>query len=236
MLKQLARTEPYYKRNQPHICSFYAKGGCNRGTNCPYRCARVLLLPPCELIVNLRHEMPVKNELSKQNIQDRYFGHNDPVARKILSGHAEKLGLKPPEDESVVSSLRTHLLLYFQLGGSLQPDVTIPLLFACDSDGRNCPHTCHQVITWRRSHIFTLDRPCGEVKVDCIASIVCSLTNIFLRLRCAFVNFKDRISAELAAEAWANGLDMDGERLGVRWGRSKNPPPATPSVSATAAT
>jgi pre-mRNA-splicing factor RBM22/SLT11 len=46
--------------------------------------------------------MPVQNELSKQNIQDRFFGRNDPVARKILSGHAEKQGLKPPEDESVV--------------------------------------------------------------------------------------------------------------------------------------
>jgi hypothetical protein len=51
-----------------------------------------------------RHEMPVKNELSKQNIQDRYFGNNDPVARKILAGHAENQGLKPPEDESVVST------------------------------------------------------------------------------------------------------------------------------------
>ena len=37
MLKQLARTDPYYKRNRPHICSFYAKGECNRGDACPYR-------------------------------------------------------------------------------------------------------------------------------------------------------------------------------------------------------
>jgi hypothetical protein len=37
MLKQLARTEPYYKRNRPHVCSFFAKGDCNRGTECPYR-------------------------------------------------------------------------------------------------------------------------------------------------------------------------------------------------------
>jgi hypothetical protein len=51
-----------------------------------------------------RHEMPVENDLSKQNIQDRYFGNNDPVARKILAGHAENQGLKPPEDESVVST------------------------------------------------------------------------------------------------------------------------------------
>jgi pre-mRNA-splicing factor RBM22/SLT11 len=39
--------------------------------------------------------------------------------------------------------------------------------------------------------------------------------------RCAFVNFKDRDSAERAAEAWANGLDMDDERVLVKWGRSK---------------
>ena len=39
--------------------------------------------------------------------------------------------------------------------------------------------------------------------------------------RCAFVNFKDRESAELAAAAWANGLEMDGQNIGVKWGRSK---------------
>ena len=50
----------------------------------------------------LRHENPENNELAKQNIQDRYYGRNDPVARKILSGHAEAHGLVPPEDKSVV--------------------------------------------------------------------------------------------------------------------------------------
>ena len=38
MLKQLARTDPYYKRNRPHVCSFFVKGECNRGSECPYRC------------------------------------------------------------------------------------------------------------------------------------------------------------------------------------------------------
>ena len=37
MLKQLAMTDPYYKRNRPKICSFFVKGGCNRGNECPYR-------------------------------------------------------------------------------------------------------------------------------------------------------------------------------------------------------
>jgi pre-mRNA-splicing factor RBM22/SLT11 len=42
--------------------------------------------------------------------------------------------------------------------------------------------------------------------------------------RCAFVNFKDRPSAELAAAAWASGFEIDGQTVGVKWGRSR---PAT---------
>jgi len=139
------------------------------------------------------------NELSKQNIQDRYFGNNDPVARKILSGHAEQQGLKPPEDESVMS------LFLSSLPASATED------------------------TVRTRVIKSLP----GVDPTSLRSIV-----HVAKSRCAFVNFKDRISAERAAEAWANGLDMDGERLGVRWGRSKNTSatttPATAAVTAAA--
>lgn len=37
LLLKLARTTPYYKRNRPHICSFWVKGECKRGEECPYR-------------------------------------------------------------------------------------------------------------------------------------------------------------------------------------------------------
>ena len=43
MLLKLARTTPYYKRNRPHICSFWVKGECKRGEECPYRYSRCLL-------------------------------------------------------------------------------------------------------------------------------------------------------------------------------------------------
>jgi len=85
MLKQLARTDPYYKRNRAHVCSFFVKGECTRGDECPYR-----------------HEMPANNTLSHQNIKDRYHGTNDPVASKILNTYAESKGLKAPEDTSIV--------------------------------------------------------------------------------------------------------------------------------------
>lgn len=93
MLKQLAKQRsdptarpPNYNRNKPHLCSFFAKGECTRGDLCPFR-----------------HELPVNNELSKQNIQDRFHGRNDPVAKKMLGTAASDAGLAPPEDKEVVS-------------------------------------------------------------------------------------------------------------------------------------
>ncbi|CAG8432714.1 5696_t:CDS:2 [Diversispora eburnea] len=87
-LKKLARTEPYYKRNRPHICSFFVKGTCTRGDECPYR-----------------HEIPEENELSHQNIKDRYYGTNDPVAKKILNRlkGGGNSNITPPEDKSITS-------------------------------------------------------------------------------------------------------------------------------------
>ncbi|KAJ1680364.1 Pre-mRNA-splicing factor slt11 [Spiromyces aspiralis] len=89
LLKQLARTDPYYKRNRPHICSFYVRGECNRGNECPYR-----------------HELPEpESDLSKQNIQDRYHGTNDPVAKRILARASKAGHLNAPEDKTVTSLL-----------------------------------------------------------------------------------------------------------------------------------
>ncbi|GAV74482.1 RRM_1 domain-containing protein [Cephalotus follicularis] len=81
---KLQRTTPYYKRNRAHICSFYVRGECTRGVECPYR-----------------HEMPVTGELSQQNIKDRYYGVNDPVAMKLLNKAGEMTSLEVPEDEGI---------------------------------------------------------------------------------------------------------------------------------------
>lgn len=87
VVAKLARRAPYYKRNLPHICSFWVKGECKRGDECPYR-----------------HEKPSDpdNPLSKQNIKDRYHGTNDPVAKNIISraseqGRKEKIVKEPTE-------------------------------------------------------------------------------------------------------------------------------------------
>lgn len=64
---KLQRTTPYYKRNRAHVCSFYIRGECTRGAECPYR-----------------HEMPVTGELSQQNIKDRYYGYASGLAVHLL--------------------------------------------------------------------------------------------------------------------------------------------------------
>ncbi|TRM62631.1 hypothetical protein BD626DRAFT_569781 [Schizophyllum amplum] len=170
--QQLARTDPYYKRNRPHICSFFVKGECKRGSECPYR-----------------HEMPVQNELSNQKLQDRYHGVNDPVAKKIMRQHAEAQGLKPPDDESITS-----LFLSALPASATEASV-------------------------RARVIQTLPK----VQPESIRSVV-----HVEKSRCAFINFKDRATAEVAAQAWSHGLDFDdGTRVQVKWGRSRPKKDAT---------
>lgn len=88
VLMKLARTTPYYKRNRPHICSFWVKGECKRGEECPYR-----------------HEKPTDPDdpLADQNIKDRYYGINDPVADKLMRRAAAMPKLEPPEDMSITT-------------------------------------------------------------------------------------------------------------------------------------
>jgi len=89
VLEELARqrAKPYYKRNLPHICSFFVKGNCSRGDECPYR-----------------HELPPDNgPLADQNIEDRFHGKQDPVANKILNRVYDDQRVKPPEDKSIAT-------------------------------------------------------------------------------------------------------------------------------------
>ncbi len=74
------------QRNEAKICSFFVKGSCNRGVECPYR-----------------HEMPLGGELANQNMKDRYYGVNDPVANKMMKRAADMPKLEPPADTSITT-------------------------------------------------------------------------------------------------------------------------------------
>lgn len=95
------RTGPRYERNRAQLCSWFAKGQCSKGVYCQYR-----------------HELPrdKAHPLAKQNIVDRFYGINDPVAAGIMartSTAAKRRGKggassgreapPAPEDESIVS-------------------------------------------------------------------------------------------------------------------------------------
>ncbi|XP_041485706.1 pre-mRNA-splicing factor RBM22-like [Lytechinus variegatus] len=88
LLLKLARTTPYYKRNRPHICSFWVKGECKRGEECPYR-----------------HEKPTDPDdpLADQNIKDRFYGVDDPVADKLMRRAAAMPKLESPEDRMITT-------------------------------------------------------------------------------------------------------------------------------------
>jgi hypothetical protein len=141
MLKALARTDPYYKRNQPHACSFFVKGECKRGAECPYR-----------------HEMPSESNkaLAHQNLQDRYHGHNDPVAKNILAKNASNLGLKPPEDLTVVRYIAQ--LLERKINIVCLIDIPLPIFSSWCIYRNHHPH--------RRPALSTLD-PTDSTQVCC---------------------------------------------------------------------
>lgn len=68
MLKKLARNDPYYHRNRPHICSFFVKGECTRGDACPYR-----------------HEMPKEGEVRSGNVQQSIRDRCElPFSRQLI--------------------------------------------------------------------------------------------------------------------------------------------------------
>eukprot|EP00126_Sphaerothecum_destruens_P000272 Sdes_comp10322_c0_seq1m1963 len=88
ILSKLRGTAPYYDKNLAHICSFYLKGDCRRGKECPYRHAR---------------PRDPDDPLSKQNIKDRYHGVNDPVAKKLLDRMKRTPEQQVPDDKSITT-------------------------------------------------------------------------------------------------------------------------------------
>jgi hypothetical protein len=149
MLKQLARTEPYYKRNRPHVCSFYAKGDCNRGTECPYRYGLLCpsSLPLCRMIES--HGVDTRCP-RRPNCRSRISRIG--ISETMTQSHVKFwLGML---NSKVSSPQKTNLWYVLcavpQLSMThLHPDVAIPVLITCVSNGRYRPHACCQVITQR---------------------------------------------------------------------------------------
>lgn len=85
---------PSAKRNLPHICTFYLKGECNRGTLCPFRHDNITE----EDIDSIK-----KGGSIDEKIKERFNGINDPIAKKILSKVKEVHLPKPPDDLNITT-------------------------------------------------------------------------------------------------------------------------------------
>jgi len=99
-LSEMAVMQPRYERNMAKLCSFFARGECDRGDTCPFR-----------------HEMPKdrNDPMSKQNTKDRFYGTNDPVANKILGKKRRKEQIQAKDDErDGYNKARATLYLRFQ--------------------------------------------------------------------------------------------------------------------------
>lgn len=158
MLEKLARKQPYYKRNEARICSFFVKGTCNRGDECPFR-----------------HELPQTGEMAKQNLRDRFHGVNDPVANKMARRANEQLTLKIPEDKSITT------LYVGGVDSALVGEIDLRQTFSAF----------------------------GELRT----------VKVVEKQSCAFVVFKERGSAEAAAEKLYKSLKINGVKLRVQWGQ-----------------
>ena len=91
-LTRMARKKPYYQRNKAPICTFWLKDACNRA-DCPFR--------PCNGDTNMP-ELSANTSFWKQDIKDRYYGTNDPVAEAMLKRNQERKPVwTPPEDGTI---------------------------------------------------------------------------------------------------------------------------------------
>ena len=93
ILSKMARKKPYYNKNKTAICTFWLRNACTRA-DCPYR--------PCNGDTHMP-ELTSAPEMRSQNIKDRYYGVNDPVAEKMLKRAESTPALKPPEDASITT-------------------------------------------------------------------------------------------------------------------------------------
>eukprot|EP01083_Nonionella_stella_P048684 130004_1 len=179
MLSRIQRKGPYYKRNLPHICSFYVRGICNRGDTCPYRHVH----PSQE-----KHDESLKD----QNIKDRFYGVNDPVANKILKKYDEWTNGTDNEANTNAKSNK-------EVPKPPQ-DTTIRTLFIGGID-------------WSISEdlIRSKFKAYGEI----------TNVSLLYDRKCGFITFETRENAEKTMDALFDALYLNKRKCQLNWARSK---------------
>lgn len=94
----------------------------------------------------IRHEMPTDraDPLAHQNIRDRFYGQDDPVAAKMMTKQDELPKLVPPEDEGISS------LWLGNMSENITPEVIKYFFFLCD--------LCSRCFRWASSYIVMIKK------------------------------------------------------------------------------
>jgi pre-mRNA-splicing factor RBM22/SLT11 len=182
-LLRLGRNRANYSRNEAKLCSFFAKGECTRGDECPYR-----------------HEMPRDKDdpLLKQNIKDRFFGTNDPVAAKLLGKLANRNALEGKDEES---NIEGHIDVKNTLALNPPEDQSITTLFISGIEQGTSDEDLRQVFS-----------SLGALK---------SL-RLFAEKGIAFIEYISRTSAETAIMSLSlKAPIVNGRVLRVSWSRPR---------------
>jgi pre-mRNA-splicing factor RBM22/SLT11 len=197
VVQKLARTQPYYQRNKAHICSFWVQGKCTRGDVCPYR-----------------HEMPThdpKSDMAKQNIRDRYWGQDDPVAKKMLAkAQAHERPEAPEEVKSVFVGKVT--------ADIKEEDIKCVSNFRYVINMHLVPY--HAFFSWffsLRDHFYSFG---NVVNIRMVPTQTC-----------AFIEYSSHDEAKKAIDSLQGKLIVKGQLLRVSWakpqtaGEPSNGPP-----------
>ena len=140
---------------------------------------------------------PVDDKLSVQNIKDRFYGTNDPVAEKLLSRAKAAPKLVVPTDQSITTLYIGNLGSNGELVVNEQ-DLRFVFVIHVTLD-------VIEALFSFRNHFYQF----GEIRQIHV------LHNKF----CAFIDFLTREGAELAAERSFNLTIINGQKLSIRWGR-----------------
>merc|ERR1719242_2190240 len=192
MLQRMHRKGPYYKRNLPHICSFYVRGICNRGDACPYRHVHP-------------EEEKQDDSLKDQNIKDRFYGVNDPVAKKLMRKYNEWThGTDDADGDGANNRKRRREL------PSPPSDVTIRTLFIGGID-------------WSVSEDLIRNKLKEYGEITTVA--------LLPDRKCGFVTFGTRENAENAMSSLFDVFYLNKRKCELNWARSKGDKGNTTSSS-----
>lgn len=247
-LQGLARPNPHYDRNLPKLCSFWMTGKCTRVLNrdCPYRpCNGIFRFPELnsqhkelskDLTARLEAEGavavmksldPVVDDIKEkllesqrgnrtENIRNRFHGVKDTLTDKIM-GKLEARGgsLEPPDDRTITTLWVGNLPEGECPPLPCKPAVPCRALCAAAAGAHTQPAVCLPPLAraagTTREELHDLFYAHGE-----IADIT-----LLPAKQCAFVEYRTRAAAEVAAEALPGTLSVRGQRARLQWGKAR---------------